>query len=820
MVFAGGRILRPGAPALCRWIDALREFGDTHPRRIICIIALSMTVVGTYPLLFMGRSLVSPNNYGLPMLYEEAPFVPASTDLGTEDVRGGDVAATIWQEAPHSVVQREALADREMPLWNRYNASGRPLWGQGLTHFLDPLHWITLVTPDPALGWDLKFVAHRFLFALGIGLASLAITQAWLSSGVMAGAATFAGVFTYRLNHPAIFSLTYAPWVLLAWFQLAAAETARARLRAATLLAFASALLLVASTPKEAFVMLLGTHGVGALAVLLSPGSVRTRVLRFLFAAWAGAIFLLLTTPHWLIFFQTLKTSVTLYDQGYAHLAGLRHAVGLFLSPIIPGGVVPGLHLLGLVTTIAGVASLRRPLQRPAVVACAAGAVTMLAFAFGVIPPRWILRVPLVAQIGHLDDVLLTAVIPLLLIFGVIGVHSLLAASSRSVLVVTVVAGVAGLCLLVSVSGMVPSGAFELWALGLLLPIAIALPANVLWARRSPRSPVALSAVALSMLVLVLPGGLHARSGMEPIDRLLLQPRPRVPLDPDSPAVVAVHRGSAAPARTVGVNLVLFPGSQAFYALEGIGGADPLDMARNREILDAGGLTRVAYWITIVPPDFGQLSPLLDLLNVGFVLAPRRVTPPGLVEVPENDNDRLRAWRRPTAWPRAFFAEGIATYADAADLLKLVKQQGRPFAAIDPGDARAVNATRGLAAPTGVVVPATGYALTANSTRFHVRSPGAGVVVLGETFLPDDFRVTMNGAPVEYFRVNHVFKGIAIHGAGDWEIRFEYRPALWTEAWLADAAGWLLLMATWFVVERRYRTGSRSSEYPAALASS
>ena len=58
----------------------------------------------------------------------------------------------------------------EVPLWNRYNAAGRPLWGQGLSYILDPLHWLTLVTPDPLSGWDLKFVAHRFVFAAGIGL--------------------------------------------------------------------------------------------------------------------------------------------------------------------------------------------------------------------------------------------------------------------------------------------------------------------------------------------------------------------------------------------------------------------------------------------------------------------------------------------------------------------------------------------------------------------------------------------------------------------------------------------------------------------------
>jgi hypothetical protein len=92
--------------------------------------------------------------------------------------------------------------------------------------------------------------------------------------------------------------------------------------------------------------------------------------------------------------------------------------------------------------------------------------------------------------------------------------------------------------------------------------------------------------------------------------------------------------------------------------------------------------------------------------------------------------------------------------------------------------------------------------------------------VLGEAFLPDDFRSTLNGASVDYFRVNHVFKAIVIPSAGDWTIRFEYRPAHWRGAWLAALAGAAFLTGWVLVTELRYRKGTISSEYPAARASS
>ena len=44
-----------------------------------------------------------------------------------------------------------------------------------------------------------------------------------------------------------------------------------------------------------------------------------------------------------------------------------------------------------------------------------------------------------------------------------------------------------------------------------------------------------------------------------------------------------------------------------------------------------------------------------------------------------------------------------------------------------------------------------------------------------------------------------------IPAAGDWEVRFEYRPAHWTEVWLAALAGALLLAGVGLATEIRYR---------------
>jgi hypothetical protein len=181
----------------------------------------------------------------------------------------------------------------------------------------------------------------------------------------------------------------------------------------------------------------------------------------------------------------------------------------------------------------------------------------------------------------------------------------------------------------------------------------------------------------------------------------------------------------------------------------------------------------------------------------------------------------LKVGRRPSAWPRAFFVDGVTTYDTVPDLLNKVSDVGRPFAAVQTTDGEASSATRDLTMPSGDVVPATRYRLTTNTTSFAVRAPSAGVAVLSETFLPDDFHATLNGASVPYFRVNQAFKAVKIPSRGDWIVKFEYRPVHW-ELSLGLAGIGLVLLAGVGLAARaaRYAVETTLSDNPALRASS
>lgn len=65
---------------------------------IIATAALAVTL-SCYPVVFFGKSFVSPNNGGTWQLYPQSPFVPGDHDLTTEDVRSSDVGAVMWHTA-------------------------------------------------------------------------------------------------------------------------------------------------------------------------------------------------------------------------------------------------------------------------------------------------------------------------------------------------------------------------------------------------------------------------------------------------------------------------------------------------------------------------------------------------------------------------------------------------------------------------------------------------------------------------------------------------------------------------------------------------
>ena len=433
--------------------------------------------------------------------------------------------------------------------------------------------------------------------------------------------------------------------------------------------------------------------------------------------------------------------------------------------------------------------------QKRGLVACLIGAILLIGLAAGAVPTGWLLQVPLIRNVGHLADTVMTALMVPTLILTAAGLRAATMARPAVLARFCLLLAAGGTALWMTNGGVAALHQFDQWLLLFVLGLSSVAPLVVSTAGRYPSRMMPVLCSGTLILGVSGLGGLHLPTGVPALDKLLPQPRLRVSLDTNSPAVDAARRRHRDPVRTVGEGNLLFQGTEALYELEGIGGPDALSVGPYEELLDAGGMTREWGWRTQVPTDPEQIGPLLDMLNVGLIVR-RQSQEPGRVASADADGDEwIDVAARRSAWPRAYFVDGVSRYDNPVQLIDLVRHSEGPVAAIAAADPNASRMTSHLPDSRTVSVPASGYVFTTNRTRFEVEATGPGIAVLTETYVPDDFRAMVNGQRADYFRVNHAFKGVAIPAAGTWDIVFEYRPAHWGIAWVAAMCGAIMLLA-------------------------
>jgi len=453
-----GLLVLDRAPRLRRAFAAGTAALAARPRRALALVAALAVVASAYPVVFLGKSYVSPN-LGTILLYDDYPTLPGYTSSELTDVKLSDIGAVMWQHVPFSMMQHRALLQGELPLWNRYNALGVPLLAQGQSMFGDPLHLFVVACNGAAWAWDIKYLVAKWLFALGLGLIVLALTKdagtqaphhqatsappgrpafpplspsafrlsPFLPALIVAAAAPFIGFFLYRVNHPAFFSLCYAPWPLYCLVRVAQAATRRAADLWALALVVANLALMNSGTVKEAYMLLVCMNLSGGCIVLAAGGTWRERLAKLGTLLWFGLLFVLLTAPIWGAFLDTLKNAYTGYNAVSAYQIQPTLLLGafdeIFYRPLMAKDQVfsPSLNFLLLGGFLCFLATLRTHFARPAVVALAASSLLPLSLAFGLVSPQWIVRLPFLGNIAHLDNTFSCALLVLWAVLAGVG---------------------------------------------------------------------------------------------------------------------------------------------------------------------------------------------------------------------------------------------------------------------------------------------------------------------------------------------------------------------------------------------------------------
>jgi hypothetical protein len=804
----------------------------SSPGWALAAAALVSTLAANYPVAFGGRSLVSPN-IGVALLYGQSPWLPGNPSGEVGDAHKADVAALMWQHLPWSVVERRSLlGDGELPLWDRYDSAGVPLLGQGQSCLGDPLHLIPILAEGAAWAWDLKFLLAKWIFAGAIGLCAWRMFRHLPTALLTAVSAPFLGFFIFRINHPAIFSLCYAPLIVYAWLRCMDARTARGAALWLTALIGANWMEMNSGTAKEAYILLLSMNFSGLCLLLLGGRTLREKAALLGGLAGAGVLFAMISAPIWFTFYRALGASYTSYGAAEAFQIQPGILIGLFDEAFyrpfqLQSGVInPSANIFILVGLIWAAVRWRPLLADRGAAALMLSALPALALVFGVVPPALIGRVPFLRNIMHVDNTFSCALIVILCILSGFGWReawqrlALREGGREAALVVAVLAALFFAFLGTAQSVLRSAYAPLTWgrtisvdpfihAYGWSLVAGAAL---FLWAVGRMRVSGA-ATPAMLLCALTAFGAFHWREALTNgwgFADYVVRPGVRTGLLANSPAIDALRSPPDSPARALGFHDDLLPGWSGVYGVEGISGPEALMNPYYRELMDASGITRTWDWRYIVePPDLARVKPILDLLNVrayaGYRLGATRPGPE-LAQVASADMD---VYESASAWPRAFFTDSVALYGDTAQFASWVKAgDGRPFAGIQLSDwAKLSPAPRvsGNLAKRRVAM-ARGYRLTNNTTAFTVDAPGPGFIVLTEAYERDNFRATVNGRPAPYLRINHAFKGVYVDSAGTYEVRYEYWPSGLSAALaVAAAGGALMVLAILAVILRKPR---------------
>ena len=834
LVLAG----RIPADARAHFAGALAKMRDDQsawPAATLLVVAAFATALSCYPIVFCGKSFISPNCGPTQALYDDFPTLPQSPHEVLESGRGADTGATLWAHLPYSVIQHRAIFDHgELPLWNRYTHCGVPLLGQGQSMLGDPLHWIPIAAGGAVWAWDVKFCIAKLLFSFGVGLLAFAATRrVWLAA-LLAVSSSFLGFFAYRFDHCAFFSLCYAPWILLCW--LRAVHTAGRVWPWALALAAANFWELNSGTAKESAILIAGLNFTGGLLVLTADANWRARLARIALMGFGLVIFVMLSAPHWMVFLDALRHAWTVSAKETVFQIQPGLALGifddLFYSQAVNGEMLfnPGTNFLVLLGCLRAAVDLRRLLRDRTFLAVLLGALLPAAMVFGVIPPGLIARLPFIGSIQHVDDTFSCVLIIHLLVIAAFGLRSLwdgaaeerapgdalMAAILFAVLAAmflgyTQAAHRTGRSLLGPGETMKLSGFFRAYALALGAAL-LAMP----WVVRNLRLRPSAGPVVLGALSLFL---FHFRHGMwtaTKFDSYVANPCTRSELTAPSPAVDAIRTSRAQngePSRVSGLGGVLVPGFNAVLGLEHFIGADAIISPWQHDLAEKSAMPLVGTWRRVpARSSFPRTQVFGDLWNIRWYLGtptelPREVKGLDLVKTLDLD-----IYVSHTAWPRAFFTDRLAQCSSLDNFIGLLgAADGRPFAALVPEKNSGAAPAKPESLDGRTVIAAGEYRLTENSAAFTITTPAPGVAVLGNSFEEGNWRVTLDGRRADCFRVNHAFLGVNVREPGVHTIRFSYWPRLLTPALWISFCG-LLLAATAVFVGMKFRPSATDED--------
>ncbi|MDQ4127019.1 MAG: YfhO family protein, partial [Actinomycetota bacterium] len=250
--------------------------------------------------------------------------------------------------------------------------------------------------------------------------------------------------------------------------------------------------------------------------------------------------------------------------------------------------------------------------------------------------------------------------------------------------------------------------------------------------------------------------------------------------------------------------------------LQSVQGYNAVHIARYDEYMTALNGRSQGYHNTDVVPQ-GLESPLLDLLNVRYVIVPAVAEPDqsALRELKETHrtvygDDRVEVLENREALPRAWIVHSAKQVA-RTEMLKLLRS-----GAVDPRQTALLEQT-----PPNLAYPedasADRAAVTtyeADRIRLETATAASGLLVLSEAYYPA-WKAYVDGRPVPLYAADHVLRAIPVP-AGEHTVELRYESWSLRVGILVSLIAYLALIA--LAVAEARRRWKRAQQTPAADA--
>ncbi len=773
------------------------EWNASHPVLAVVLVSLLAVVINCYPILFCGRSYVSPTCVNGLLVYGWWPPLPGMKPGPAPNVlqHGSDTQAMMWWGVPAGFIESRSLLEQgELPLWNRYGHAGDTLIGQAISMLGDPLHLIVIFGHGSAGAWDIKFLAAKFLFCVGFGLLILRLLENRTLSLIYTGLAAYCGAWFYINNHMVFFVFAYAPWILLSAIEWLNRRSGR-QVRWGLVWLLANFACFNAGHVELAVVLIVGLN-LAAVACALTGYRNAGSPARVLGRMGVGTLlFLGLTAPVWISFLVSLDGSFTVH-------AGIN--VVQLPPTILPGifddffylllrpdesatAIAPGTSLLVLVGCSFSVWRWRQLKGEPFFWVNTGAIGLWGGCVFGWVPSSLLATIPLLNRVGHTYTDFSYLLVIHLTIQSAYGfkclakVEKLRQAAGDVACVGGIFAGMILLCSFKYAQRPIPWNYFLCAGAG-----AIGAPMLFVFLKSRRQQTLTLGWVGIIILGFIpnFRFGLYHRGN----DVLLMLPGPRVTLNTPSQAVDKIKTDRSGPFRVVGLDGCFTGDYSAVYELEDIRSCAPLSNGEFMDLIRSfPGVSFYSWMVGVVDPV--QAQPLLNLLNVKYLLAPPDASISGKLDFRFTDRSDFGVLENLQVWPRAFFANQVVSISSNEKFINhLLKNGQQPFIALTREEIEKQPGLQQLETTNQAVIsPATNYRLLPNSTEFDIHAPSAGMICLTEG-QAKDFTAKANKESKKVLTVNRAFKGIYLGQPGDYHIQFIYRPRHWR---LACACFWI-----------------------------